>query len=98
MLTHPYNQIKKEDISDDFGYGFYVDLEESNIPYKNTVSVSKYYKGPKYSKYLNLPTIYEEPIPISIVKETNIKQNNLIYIECILVIIFIFINIKLFFL
>ena len=109
MLTYPYNIQnikKKEDINDDFGYGFYVDLEEPNIPYKNMSSLSKYYyKGQKYSKYINLPTICEETIPsISIdLKETNIniikQQNNAIYyIERILIILFIFINIKLFFL
>ena len=91
MLAYPYNHNIKKDINDDFGYGFYVDLEESNTSFHNTVSISKY----KGQKFIHLPTISGETNSISIVKETNINQN---YIERILIIIFIFINIKLFFL
>jgi hypothetical protein len=81
MITYNQN-IKKEN---DCGYGFYVDLEEPN---NHRQFLSKYKE-----KIINLPTICEETLPISI-EETNIKQN--IYIEQILIIIFIFINIKLF--
>lgn len=67
-------------------WGFFVDLEEYKpIPiHKNILSLGKYYhKGNQHSKFVNLPTIYEEPrIPENKFSKFFKIKNNKIQIQC----------------
>ena len=88
LQNNKCDQKNDDQITED--WGFFIDLEEYKPAYKNPLSLGKYYhKGNQYSKFVNLPTIYEERHidDINDINENKFSKffkikNNKIQIQC----------------